>query len=801
MENVQFDNVEEGNKFDIYRLVYSYLRYWYFFLLSVIICFCVVKFYLKHSVYVFESKASVKIIDDSKSNFSMPTNTNGGINLFGITAVNLENEIAILYSHRIQEKVCRSLNLNTQYYKIGYFNNIELWKNRPFTIEWMDTSIEMDNQNISFEIEIIEGGYKITKFNQKETNKNCHFNAIESIGKLQFKLSNQINVNFNDIKGQKFLINHSAINNEILAVISNLKIVNSNEKSDILSIIFKGTNKDKIEAVINEIIKQYENDGVNDRRLIFQKTIDFINNRFKSIEQDLDSIETDKARYKRDKELTFIEADAETVSAEKILKKNDVFQIETQIALSKILEQTIKNDTKFELIPSKIGVTNEQVNVLITNYNAFILERERLLVSGGAKNPIVTALNEKLIQLQKNILQSLQKYQDELEVSLSKNNYFKKVTSDKFSAIPYDEKVLNAIERQRAIKESLYILLLQKREEAAINLAITSSSTKVVDYALTDAYPISPVKSIYIIGALMVGLGIPFLILYIVFLLDDKIHTKEDVLKNVKNKIVVAEIPHIDSEERLTGVNDRSLLGESFRILRTNLSYVFPFKSDNSAQVIMVTSTIKGEGKTFTTINLAISYSLMDKKVLLLGCDLRNPQLHNYVDIKKDTIGLQDFLYNPSINWKDIINSDKLTNLDIIFSGDIPPNPAELLSNGRFEKLIEEAKKEYDYIIFDTAPTLLVADTLMISQLVDTTVYVVRAEFTPKRIIEYSIGLSDRNKLKNMVYVINNIGIKDTYGYGYRYSYKYNYGYGYGYGSDSKIIKTSIINKIFSLFK
>ncbi|MEI7508609.1 MAG: polysaccharide biosynthesis tyrosine autokinase [Flavobacterium sp.] len=800
MENVQFENNEKENSFDIIRLVFSYLRYWYFFLISVIICFFAVKYYLNHTVSVYESKASVKIIDDSKSDFSMPT-SNGGLSFFGKTGVNLDNEIAIFYSHRIQEIVCRSLNLNTQYYKVCYFNNIELWKNRPFTIEWMDSSVEMDNTSISFEIEITNSGYKITKFNEGVTNKDCHFNVVENIDKFKFKLSKQIGVDLKILNGQKFLINHSSINNEILGLLSDIKIVNTNEKADILTISIKGANKDKIEAVINEIIKQYENDGVIDRRLVYQKTIDFINNRFKSIEQDLDSIETDKARYKKDNELTFLEADAGSISEQKILKKNDVFQIETQIALSKILEQTVKTDSKHDLIPSNIGVFSEEVNKIIADYNSVVLERERILVSGGAKNPVVTAINDKLSQLQKNILQSLKSYQAEMEVSLSKNNYFKKVTSDKFSAIPNDEKVLNAIERQRAIKEALYILLLQKREEAAINLAITSSTVKVVDYALTDSIPVAPVKSIYISGSILAGLAIPFLILFTIFLLDDKIHTKEDLLKRVKNKIVIAEIPHIDSEERLTGVNDRSLLGEAFRILRTNLSYVLPLKPDNLGQVILVTSTIKGEGKTFATINLAISYSLMNKKVLLIGSDLRNPQLHNYVNVKKESIGLQDFLHNTSINLKDITNINQLgnDNLDIIFSGKIPPNPAELLSNGRLEKLLEEAKKVYDLIIFDTAPTLLVADTLMISQLADTTLYIVRAGFTPKGILEYSLGLSEQNKLKNLVYLVNNIGMSDSYGYGYKYAYKYNYGYGYGYGGDNDV-KKSLLKKIFSFF-
>lgn len=798
MENVQGDNNEKGNNLDIYRLIFSYLKYWYFFLISVVICFFVVKYYLNHTISIYESKASIKIIDDSKSDFSMPS-TNAGLSFFGKTGVNLDNEIAVLNSHRIQEKVCQELDLTTQYYKVGYFNNTELWKNRPFSVEWSGSPLEMNNKAFSFEIEITKEGYNIIRFNNVLIEKKCNFNSVQNLNGISFKLFFQVGLSPNSIVGQKFLVSHTTINNEIIGLLNSIKIVNSIEKADILSISLKGANRDKNEAIINEIIKQYGNDGVNDRRLVYQKTIDFINNRFKSIERELDSIETDKAKYKKENELTFLEADAGTVSDQKITKKNDVFQIETQIALSKVLEKSIKDDVKYELIPSNIGVLGEEVNQMINDYNTVVLERDRLLVSGGGKNPVVTAIKDKISQLHGNILHSLKSYQEEMEVSLSKNNYLKKLSSDKFGAIPYDEKVLNEIERQRTIKESLYILLLQKREEAAINLAITASTLKVIDYALSDEVPVSPVKSIYISGSILVGLALPFLILFLIFLLDNKVHTKEDVVRNIKNKIVIAEIPHIDTEERLTGVNDRSLLGEAFRILRTNLSYVLPLKPDKLGQVILVTSTIKGEGKTFATINLAISYSLMNKKVLLIGSDLRNPQLHNYVNVKKDSTGLQDFLHDASFSLNDIINTKQLgnDNLDIIFSGKIPPNPAELLSNGRLDKLLEEAKKTYDIIIFDTAPTLLVADTLMISQLADTTLYIVRAGFTPKGILEYSLGLSEQNKLKNLVYVVNNIGMTDSYGYGYKYAYKYNYGYGYGYGGDDDF-KKSLLKKIFS---
>jgi capsular exopolysaccharide synthesis family protein len=286
--------------------------------------------------------------------------------------------------------------------------------------------------------------------------------------------------------------------------------------------------------------------------------------------------------------------------------------------------------------------------------------------------------------------------------------------------------------------------------------------------------------------------------------LDDKLHTKEDILKLTRNKIILSEVPHINGENRLTGINDRSILGESFRILRTNLTYIFPLQKEQIAQTIMITSTIKGEGKTFTALNLSISFSIMNKKVLLIGADMRNPQLHNYLNTKKNQQGLQDYLHDVSVDWHNTVNKKYLDNdnLDIILSGTIPPNPAELLSNGRLERLIAEAKKEYDFIIVDTPPTLLVTDTLVISHLVDTTLYVVRADYTPKKILEFSVNLSDKGKLRNMAYVINNVG-SNYKGYGtYGYNYKYNYAYGYGYGYDADLgTKKTFLQRILSFFK
>ncbi len=803
MENHQEDSIDKGINFNIIEEIFKYFRYWYYFLISVIVCFLAVKYYLNHTIPIYESQTNVKIIDDSQNSFTLPSS---GITLFGRSKVNLDNQIEVLKSSKLLEQVVKSLNLNTQYYKVNYFNNLELWKNIPFNIEWLGSSLSIDEKTLTFEIEVEKNGFKVIEINGNDKNIFVPYNTVQSIKGISFRLALQVDANLDRIKGNRYLIRKGSVQSTVVGLSNAIKISNKNENSDVLSISITGSNKDKSEAVLNEIIKQFDADGLRDRRLVSKRTIEFVNDRFKSLENELDSIETRKAKYKSSNELTFIESDATSASASKMSAKNDVFHTETQIALSRLLDKSVRSDKKLALLPTNIGVESSDVNGLINNFNLAVLERERLLVSAAEKNPRVVMLNDKLADLKDNILKTIKDYQQELEVSLAKNNVLKQATISKFSHIPFDEKVLNGIDRNKNIKEALYILLLQKREEAAVNLAITSSSMKVIDYAMTNTVPASPKRATFIIASIIVGLLLPFLIIYVSFLLDDKVHNIEDVSKFAKGKVILSEIPHIDNIEKLTTFNDRSILGESFRILRTNLSYILPVKTDKLGQTILVASTIKGEGKTFTAINLSISFAIMNKKVLLIGADLRNPQLHRYLSTSKSEVGLQDYLHDPSVDWHNIINKKQLENpnLDIILSGRIPPNPAELLSNGRKEQLINEAKKEYDIIIIDSAPTLLVTDTLLISQYVDATLYVVRADFTPKKLIPFSVNLSNREKLKNMTYVINNVGLNYGYGYkyGYSYKYKYNYayGYGYGYGADPSN-KKSLIRRIRSIFK
>lgn len=280
--------------------------------------------------------------------------------------------------------------------------------------------------------------------------------------------------------------------------------------------------------------------------------------------------------------------------------------------------------------------------------------------------------------------------------------------------------------------------------------------------------------------SLMLGLLVPFLVLFIRFSLDTKIHDRTDLEKLSPEIPVLAEIPFLKGNKSIKGFHDRSILAESFRMLSTSINHHLPYKEKDTGQVLYVTSSIKGEGKTLVAFNLAMAYASLKKRVLLVGADLRNPQLHIYLDILKKTKGLSEYLSNPTMDWQNVINegfSDEL-NIKVCYSRQIPPNAPELLSGKGFEKFINTVKEEFDYIIVDTAPTLLVTDTMLISKYADLTLFVTRAGFTDKKLLEYSKNLDKTKKLQNMAYALNDVGFGKAR--------HYNYGHGYGYGSDKK---------------
>ena len=568
------------------------------------------------------------------------------------------------------------------------------------------------------------------------------------------------------------------------------------KESDLLSISLESPNILIAEETINTLLNKFDNDGIKDRQLVFKRTIDFVNSRFNDLKSELDKIEISKQKFKETNDLTEITYDISSYTTQEFAYDAELFNAQSQLELLNLLINSIKEEESY-FFPINLGLENNLINELINDFNKLLTEKLKYSSSGGSNNTLIKNIDIQLSALEKNIKSSLINFKSSLDVVVKqlseKENQFSLINE----SVPENEKILRSIEREQEIKEALFLLLLQKKEEAEINFAVTKPSIKVIDYAITNPAPIHPKKIIILLISIFIGTFIPFLVIYLIFLFDDKIHTKA-ALKEVlsENIPIIAEIPYITEESHLRSVIDeksRIPLAESIRMIVANLNFML-FNSDSKLKNnrILVTSSIKGEGKTLVSINFASSLSAKYPKVILLGCDLRNPQLHKFLGLEKSKKGISDIIYRNDLNWKDLII--KNNKLDILLSGTIPPNPTELLSSDKFKSFIDDISKIYDYIVIDSAPCLLVSDTFEISKLVDNSIYLVRANHTSKDVIPFINETFQQKKLSNINVVFNSVGNSSVYGYkygyqyGYKYGYKYgyNYGYGYGYGDDGE---------------
>jgi capsular exopolysaccharide synthesis family protein len=774
-KNIKLNTIPEES---IKETIFQYLIYWKWFVLGIIICTSIAFNYLRYSNNIYQTTAKIQFLD----------NTQGGLELSGelnslllSEKANLFNETEVLKSKRLLRRVALALDLTTTYYFDEKISSSELWRNCPFKVIWLNTQDSIHLKKVKFSIELEKDGYKIIS-EEKLSNQFFQFGQKNKVSEQSFILSLTDKVVPEKRDKEQFTINRTSLSFVLEELSNTIKIVSTTKESEVISLVLVGKNKDKSEAIINSIIDEFNKDGIVYRQLISQRTIDFVNERFIYLSNELDSIENIKQEFKKDNKLSFLKEDAKVIASQKDSSETEYYTLEMQIALAKLLEDTLKKEDTFELLPSNIGIENEDINTLIADFNKAILERKIVLQSAGSQNPLVVSLSDKLIKLNQNLLYSIRLLQKKLLISIDNVKSLKQNNTSSFRSIPAKEKILRTIERQQYIKEKLYLFLLEKREEASVSNAITSPSIKVVDYAISNYAPeASKNYSIYLV-ALLLGLQIPFLIIFIIKILDTKIHNKQDIDRLVPSIPIVAEIPFIQKDKRIIKSNDRSILAEAFRMLSTNIAYLIPVKNKGECPIILTTSPIKGEGKTFVSVNLALTLSSMNKKVVLIGADLRNPQLHKYLNSNENQIGLSNYLHDIKTDWKSLINEKVFNNefLNIIFAGLTAPNPAELISNGRFEELINILKKEFDYIIVDTAPTILVSDTLLISHLSDLTLYIINAEKKKKKMLTYSIDLKNQGKLKNMAYIINNIGSSN--------SFDYNYGYDYGYNVYDKIL-------------
>jgi capsular exopolysaccharide synthesis family protein len=797
MEN-QFTTEENVKGFDIRQEINKYLPFWFWFVGFTAATLFIAHFYLRYSPPVYQNSAKIKILDNSNSPFKMSTE---GIFIVGKSKAKLGNDLQIIKSERILGTVARELNLTTAYFLPGRIMNSEQWKNSPVKIEWLVPANSIEEKSLSLNLTITKKGFKIEELGNKE----MIFDKKYVINNTPFKI--KLNTRkLADFYNKKYIIQKSTLSGVINYLSVSVSASVLTDESDVVVLSMRGLNQEKSKDIVNCLIKVYNEDGIKDRQLAYKNTIEFVNDRFQFLVNELDSIENYKIGYKKKIDINSIDELANLTAERKTSYEEKIIDLENQMSMSSFLSISIKPDT-YKTLPTNIGILNVNINSYIDNYNQLINERDKLLISAGKNNPTLKGIMEKLPELQEIIVSSIKIYQEEIQASIKNIKKIQSQNNSLYSSVPEKEKTFKSIERQQNIKESLYLLLLQKREEAGINMAITQPSVKVLEYA-SNGYKVAPSNNTTYLIALIIGLGIPLLLLFLKFYFDTKIHNKIDVKNIVKDIPIIGEIPFI-KDDKYIQTNDRSILAEAYRNVRTNINYLLPPQNKKQGYVIFSTSSIKGEGKTFNALNLGLIITQMKKKVLIIGADLRNPQLHKYIGLTKEKTGLTSYLFDQEVEYKSIINKNILDNqyLDVVISGSIPPNPAELISNGRFEKLLNIFKAEYDYIIVDSAPTLLVTDTLLITNLADLVIYVTRADMTEKHVVEYSRDLYLQGKINKIAYIVNSVGLIYVYGYNYKYNYSYgygynyNYGYGYGYGSEDDYIEKSTFEKMISKFK
>lgn len=790
MDNNQV--VEES--IDVKELLKPYLSKWVWFFVSIFLFAVLAIIYIKKSTPVYRLSSTVLIKDAKKmSSASGDFGLLAGLGGFGGMGTNsIQNEIEIFKSRKLIGEVITDLKLQTPVFSRESNYDTELYKaTTPFNIIVVNEkqNVKLPKKPIDIKIE----GNKIT-LSSKELKSDVVGTFNQTIN---FPFANLIfikNVAFdaNRAKFRKLELEDlyfvyqsldASIDNYQKAI--NVDLVDKD--ATILGLELKVEEVTKGKDFLNKLVDNYNLEASTDKNSESKNTKEFIDERVNIIAKELGNVEIEKENFKTSNNIVDIAAEAKSDYGILTQSKLRDLQIESQLQLNNLLSGFLNKQSTSQTLPVNIGLDNEAVAKSIEQYNGLVLTKNKLLENATTDNPLVKDVDSQIRQLKGTLREGLDKNAAALNLTRVEAGKLISQSSSKIGTVPAKERLFRSIERQQQIKENLYLLLLQKREEAAVSLAITADKARVVDVAFADVKPVSPKKMIILGGAVLMGCLLPFGLIYLLQITKTQIETKQDIEKN-SNTPVIAEIPRIAQKDNsIVHANDLSPLAESFRILATNLKFMLPKKNKN--KTIFVTSTVKGEGKTFVSVNLGAILSGYNSKVLLIGSDIRNPQLQRYSPKHKTSLGLTEYLSGNIENVSEIINKNIFVeNCDVIFSGAIPPNPTTLLENGKYKELLNSLGDEYEYIILDTAPLMLVTDSFIIADNADVTLYVTRSETTEKSFLNFANSAVSTHKINNPAFVLNDIH-KTNFGYGNKY--------GYGYQQD---VDRSLWEKIKNMF-
>jgi capsular exopolysaccharide synthesis family protein len=781
--NNNFENSlkQQEESIDIKRELSYYFFFWPWFLVTIAMALVASYSYLRYTPNIYLSSAQVQI---TKSDASSSFLTTEVTSLFG-TRVNVENDISVITSNHILSQVVQQLDLQTIITLQGRVkSSLQFGKGLPFEIQFKNPD-DFQNWNLVFSngSALISSDTLSFKVNKNEILENDYFS---------FSIKNDSLY----VKDTEYNIQRTSLNFATSSLKKRIQALpgSKSTSAEVINLSINGTNKLRNDATLNTLIQVVIADRIEDERQLTSATIKFIDTRLETLKNSLDKISKKTIEYQLENNIYDTEQQTSSLLSNIVKENEETFNLKIQLEIATSLLEQLNSQQNFEILPANIGIVDVNINELIASYNTLVIERNNLLISTTKNSPFVLKITEQLNRIRKANLEGIRLYIENLEVSLSS---YQKITDENLgiiSSFPEKGYTMRTLAREFKFTEDLLVFLSQRKEEASISYVSVLPNLKVLSYGISNNFPISPKRNVIYLGGLLMGLIIPFGILFLLKILDTKINTREDLEIGLPGLSILGEVPF---DENYSSENDdRGIIAESTRVIRSNMSFLL---NQNKPQVIISTSTIKGEGKSFISYNIAQSYNALGKKVILIGADLRNPQVHTLLGIERGNLGLSTFLNDVNYNDLDklIVKGKSIDEMDYLLSGAIPPNPSELLMRPRMKELLEILKSSYDLIIIDSAPLLLVSDTTPILPLCDLVVYVSRAQYSDKNLFPFIKEIHGRENMPPFGMVLNGLiasGSSSGYGYGYRYSYKYrysytykyNYGYGYGYGRDEE---------------
>lgn len=772
---------EDDNAIDLKKILQKLLEKWPWFILSIILCLIAAFLYIKNASPIYSVNARV-LVNSDKDSGGLPAKAGAGVSDLGSLLggkSSADNEVEVLKTRFIMEQVVRKMQLNIVYNRISGFKTTEMYK-APFKLQLLKgidtikpteiTLNKLPGNQINIKYKDVK---KTVKWGEKVT--------IKSLGVVQFLPESD-----ETMEEGEYSVMVTSIDDKVSELMSRLNVALSNKQVTIIDLDLTYPVPRKGEEILATLIHQYIVTNIDDRNEVADSTIKFIHNRLSYIGGELGGLEGNIQTFRQKNQLADMTTQSKILVENSGQYVNDLAKAEVQISILSELERYLKDDTKNKrVLPSSLIPNDMVFSNAMDRYNNLLIERDRQLLSVTEESPFIQNIDKQIANLRKDILGNLQSSTNSYIVSRDKLRNQIKQADSKIQQVPETEKNYLVLARQQKIKEQLYIFLMEKAEETAISKSSNVAVAKTIDPPKANNKPVSPKKLIILIISLIAGFVIPLVIIFIKEILDDKISSKDDIVTQT-NIPIIGEIRHnVTTDNMVVASNGRSAISEQFRALRTNLSF---YLKEENQKVILFTSSISGEGKSFTAINLGNIFALTGKRVLLMEMDLRKPGLSSKLKIDNNK-GLSNYAIDPKLTAADIILPLEISkNIFLISSGPIPPNPAEILMSDRIDQLLTEVKQQFDYIIMDAPPIGIITDAQLIAAHANISIYMMRQGVTLKEHVKIANDLYINKKLKNLTIVVNDIKSK-------------GYGTGYGYGSYGEEQTDTFLDKLKNIFK